>query len=42
MHPVRPDEPLYVACGYDGHRAHIITVHWLDPDKWTDWQTRRS
>lgn len=42
MHPVRPDEPLYVACGYDGRRAHVITVHWRDPDKWTDWRTRRS
>lgn len=42
MHPVRTDEPLYVACGFDGHRVHVITIHWLDPDKWTDWRTRKS
>ena len=41
MYPVRPTEPLYVACGYGRGRAHIITVHWFDPDKWIDWRTRR-
>ena len=42
VHRVRADEPLYVACGFDGYRAHIITVHWLDPENWIDWRTRRS
>ena len=43
MHPVRPGEPLYVACGYNARqkRAMIITVHWFDPEKWIDWRTRR-
>ena len=41
-HRVRAGEPLYVACGFDGYRAHIITVHWMDPEKWIDWRTRRS
>jgi hypothetical protein len=44
MHPVRPDDPLYVACGYQDtpKRAIIITVHWFDPEKWIDWRTRRT
>ena len=43
MHPVRPVEPLYVACGYNARQKHaiIITVHWYDPEKWIDWRTRR-
>ena len=41
MYPVRPDEPLYVSCGFDGRRAYIITAHWFDPEKWIDWRTRR-
>ena len=42
MHPVRLDEPLYVACGYNASQMNtvIITVHWFDPEKWTDWRTR--
>ncbi len=40
MHQARPDKPLYVACGYDGKQARIITAHWRDPKKWSDWWTR--
>lgn len=32
--------PLYVVCSYDGEYCYIITVHWLDPDKWKDPWTR--
>ena len=42
MYPVRPGEPLYVSCAFDGVQAHIITVHWFDPDRWIDWRTRRG
>ena len=40
---VRPDKPLYVALAYDSTRdyLHIITVHWIDPDKWEDPWTRK-
>jgi hypothetical protein len=36
--------PLYVALGYDHTHdyLHIITVHWLDPDKWEDPWTRKA
>ena len=34
-------EPLYVSCAFDGEYAHIITVHWYDPNIWTDPWTRR-
>ncbi len=38
------DRPLYVALGYDhtNDYLHIITVHWLDPDKWEDPWTRKA
>jgi len=38
---VRHNEPLYVLCAL-GDIAHIITVHWLDPDKWLNPKTRRE
>lgn len=38
---VRVNQPLYMLCGL-GHMVHIITVHWLDPDKWLDPKTRRE
>jgi len=38
---VRETEPLYVLLAYE-EQAHIITVHWLDPDKWLDPKTRRE
>jgi len=41
MYLVRPNDPLYVSCGFDGQRAYIITVHWFDPEKWIDRRTRR-
>ncbi len=41
MGKVRGDLPLYVVCGL-GPKAHVITVHWLDPDKWLDPKTRRE
>lgn len=38
---VREEEPLYVLCGFDGEMVYIITVHWLDPERWIDPWTRR-
>ena len=38
---VRGGFPLYVVCGL-ARKVHIITVHWLDPAKWLDPQTRRE
>jgi hypothetical protein len=35
------DIPLYVVCGFDGETCYIITVHWLDSEKWSDPWTRR-
>jgi len=36
-------EPLYVVCSWDGEKAYLITVHWLDPRKWvTPWTRRRK
>jgi len=40
MHPVRPNRPLYVSCGWDGSQAVIITAHWRDPGRWHDWRRR--
>ena len=38
------ERPLYVALGYDqaNDYLHVITVHWLDPDKWDDPWTRKA
>lgn len=33
--------PLYVLCAL-GDIVHIITIHWLDPQKWLDPKTRRE
>jgi hypothetical protein len=44
MGRVEGERPLYLALGYD-HSAdylHVITVHWLDPDKWDDPWTRKA
>jgi len=38
---IKEEEPLYVLCGFDGETVYIITVHWLDPQKWIDPWTRR-
>ena|SRR2546428_6184799 len=35
-------EPLYVSCAFDGKYAHIVTVHWYDPNVWIDPWTRRK
>jgi len=35
------EKPLYVLCAIN-ELVHIITVHWLDPEKWFDPTTRRE
>lgn len=35
------NKPLYVLCAIN-ELVHIITVHWLDPEKWLDPKTRRE
>lgn len=42
MGSVKGKEPLYVLCSFDGEVVHIITVHWLDPQKWITPWTRRK
>ncbi len=43
MAMVEEKRPLYVALRYDevDDRMYVITIHWLDPDKWEDPWTRR-
>lgn len=41
MKYVRESEHLYVVCAVND-LAHIITVHWIDPEKWLDPKTRRE
>jgi hypothetical protein len=43
MATIVENRPLYVALAHDQSRdyLHIITVHWLDPEKWEDPWTRR-
>jgi hypothetical protein len=38
------NRPLYLSLGYDEENdtLYIITVHWLDPEKWDDPWTRRG
>ena len=38
---VRHHEPLYVLCALS-ESVHLITIHWLDPEKWLDPKTRRE
>lgn len=40
---VRNNIPLYVSVAYDEkiERVRVITVHWQDPEKWLDYQTRK-
>ena len=33
---------LYGVCAVGDGLVHVITVHWLDPDKWLDPDTRRD
>ncbi|MCK4244580.1 MAG: DUF4258 domain-containing protein [Candidatus Omnitrophica bacterium] len=35
-------KPLYVLCALGEDTVHIITVHWMDPKKWLDPETRRE
>ena len=43
MYQIRPGQPLDVSCAYNEERqqAHIVTIHWFDPNKWLDWRRRR-
>ena len=38
---VRKTEPLYVLLAYE-EQVHIITAHWLDPDRWLNPKTGRE
>lgn len=38
---VRCGFPLYVVCALSDI-VHIVTVHWMDPEKWLDPKTRRE
>lgn len=38
--PQSGTKPLYVLLAYE-EQTHIITVHWLDPDKGLNPKTRR-
>lgn len=44
MYMEEKDRPLYVSVGYNeaSDTLHVITVHWLDPEKWDDPWTRRG
>lgn len=39
---VREELPLYVMCALSKDKAHLITAHWMDPEKWLDPRTRRN
>ena len=40
---VKDQIPLYVSVAYDEkiERVRVITVHWQDPEKWINYQTRK-
>lgn len=38
---IRKDTILYVVCALE-EKVHIITAHWMNPDKWLDPKTRRD
>lgn len=38
---VRGGFPLYAVCALSD-LVHIVTVHWVDPEKWLDPKTRRE
>lgn len=38
---IREGFPLYVVCAVSD-RVHLITAHWMDPEKWLDPVTRRD
>ena len=33
---------LFVVCAVGEGMAHVITAHWLDPERWLDPRTRRE
>lgn len=41
MGKIRAGFPLYVVCAVS-NKLHIITAHWMDPEKWMDPYTRRE
>ncbi|MBI2339007.1 MAG: DUF4258 domain-containing protein [Deltaproteobacteria bacterium] len=41
MGRIRGGFPLYIVLSLESW-VHIITVHWMDPEKWLDPQTRRE
>ncbi len=41
MGKIRNDIPLYIVCALS-EEVHVITAHWLDPEKWLDPKTRRE
>ncbi len=41
MGRVKGGFPLYAVCALE-KKVHIVTVHWLDPEKWLDPTTRRE
>ena len=43
MAEIQPGKPLYVSLVYDEAEdyVYILTVHWLDPNKWDDPWTRK-
>lgn len=41
MGRVRGGFPLYAVCALSD-MVHIITVHWMDPEKWLNPKTRRE
>lgn len=42
MGKIRNGFPLYVVCALSDKKAHLITAHWMDPERWLDPQTRRD
>lgn len=41
MGRIRGGFPLYVVCALE-NIVHVITAHWMDPEKWLDPKTRRE
>ena len=41
MGKIRGGFPLYIVCAVNDN-LHIITAHWMDPEKWLNSSTRRD
>jgi hypothetical protein len=43
MAEIQPGKPLYLSLAYDeaDDYLYILTVYWLDPEKWQDPWTRK-